>query len=113
MIDYVLEKTGHLNLYYIGYSQGTTSFYAMLSEKPEYNAKVRSMISLAPIAFISNQKSPLIKLLVRFYNVMEVSLSFTIYNSYCEIFPLINFIKKKLILVGLILLQHTSMVPTK
>lgn len=71
MIDYVLEKTGHLNLYYIGYSQGTTSFFAMLSEKPEYNAKVRSMISLAPIAFMSNQKSPLIKLLVRFYNVME------------------------------------------
>lgn len=78
MIDYVLEKTGHLNLYYIGYSQGTTSFFAMLSEKPEYNAKVRSMISLAPIAFMSNQKSPLIKLLVRFYNVMEVSLQSSI-----------------------------------
>ncbi|XP_033217101.1 lipase 3-like [Belonocnema kinseyi] len=71
MIDYILEKTKQSSLHYIGYSQGTTSFYAMVSEKPEYNAKVRSMISLAPIAFLANQKSPLLKLVVRFYSVME------------------------------------------
>ena len=73
MIDYVLEKTHQTKLQYMGYSQGTTSFYVMCSERPEYNDKVKSMVSMAPIAFLSNQRSPLINLVVRFYVLMEVS----------------------------------------
>lgn len=72
MIDYVLEKTGYSELYYIGHSQGTTAFYVMGSERSEYNAKVKGMISLAPIAFLANQRSPLLKCVVHFYGVMEV-----------------------------------------
>ncbi|XP_032664161.1 lipase 3-like [Odontomachus brunneus] len=71
LIDYILNKTGHTKLYYIGYSQGTTAFYVMGSERPEYNDKVKSMISLAPIAYLANQKSPLLKCLVYFYRLME------------------------------------------
>ncbi|KMQ93564.1 lipase 3-like protein [Lasius niger] len=70
-IDYILKKTGHSKLYYIGHSQGTTSFYVMMSERPEYNAKVKGMISLAPIAFLSNQRSPLFKCLVHFNDILE------------------------------------------
>ncbi|XP_012526370.1 lipase 3 [Monomorium pharaonis] len=55
-IDYILEKTGYSKLYYIGHSQGTTVFYVMASERPEYNAKIAGMISLAPAAFLSNTK---------------------------------------------------------
>ncbi|XP_014486359.1 PREDICTED: lipase 3-like isoform X2 [Dinoponera quadriceps] len=71
LIDYILDKTGHEKLYYIGYSQGTTVFYVMGSERPEYNDKVKSMISLAPIAYIGNQKSPLLKCLVYFLPLLE------------------------------------------
>lgn len=56
----------------MGYSQGTTAFYVMASEKPEYNRKIKGMVSLAPVAFLSNQRSPLLKLVVHFYGLMEV-----------------------------------------
>lgn len=72
LIDYILNKTGHTKLYYIGYSQGTTVFCVMASERPEYNDKVEGMISLAPVVYLANQKSPLIKCIVHFYRLMEV-----------------------------------------
>ncbi|XP_015182224.1 PREDICTED: lipase 3-like isoform X2 [Polistes dominula] len=71
IIDYVLEETANSELSYVGYSQGTTAFYVMGSERPEYNAKVKVMVSLAPIAFLYNQQSPLLKLVVHFYNLVE------------------------------------------
>lgn len=72
MIDYILEQTHQDSLHYIGYSQGTTTFYVMCSERPEYNEKIKSNVSMAPVAFLTNQRSPLIKLIVRFYILMEV-----------------------------------------
>ncbi|XP_043260210.1 lipase 3-like isoform X2 [Colletes gigas] len=61
------------------FSQGTTAFYVMASEKPEYNWKIKGMISLAPIAFLSNQRSPLLKFIVHFYGLMEWG------SSYCNL----------------------------
>ncbi|XP_017781540.1 PREDICTED: lipase 3-like [Nicrophorus vespilloides] len=66
MIDYILENTGHSDLYHIGHSQGTTSFYVMCSEKPEYNQKIKAHFSLAPIAFMNHLVSPLIRFLALF-----------------------------------------------
>lgn len=40
MLDYALATTGMPDLYFVGFSMGTTSLFAMLSEKPEYNDKV-------------------------------------------------------------------------
>lgn len=71
MIDYILDKTHQTSLHYIGYSQGTTTFYVMCSERPEYNDKIKGMVSMAPVAFLTNQRSPLIKFIVRFYILME------------------------------------------
>lgn len=88
MIDYVLEKTGHSKLYYIGHSQGTTAFYVMMSERPEYNAKIKGMISLAPIAYLSNQRSPVLKCFVYFLDILEVIYIIPLYFlslSSCEI----------------------------
>lgn len=62
MIDFSLAKTGQKDLYYVGHSQGTTSFFVMCSMKPEYNAKIRIMFALAPIAWMSNMVSPMIRL---------------------------------------------------
>lgn len=39
-IDYVLNQTGHKQLYYIGFSMGNSGIYALLSRKPGYNSKV-------------------------------------------------------------------------
>ncbi|KAF6216989.1 hypothetical protein GE061_001340 [Apolygus lucorum] len=49
VIDFVLEKTKQPNLYYIGYSLGTTVALIGLSQKPEYNAKIKEAILVAPI----------------------------------------------------------------
>lgn len=73
MIDYVLEQTGQENLFYIGHSQGTTTFYVMASQLPEYNAKIRAMFSLAPIAYMSHMTSPLMQILSVFDGTLEVS----------------------------------------
>ncbi|VVC89030.1 unnamed protein product [Leptidea sinapis] len=63
MIDRVLEITKRPSLTYIGHSQGTTVFYVMCSLKPEYNEKISLMVSLAPIAYITNSKFFLYKIL--------------------------------------------------
>nr|BAN20577.1 lipase 1 precursor [Riptortus pedestris] len=55
-IDYILEKTNETQLFYIGHSQGTTQFFAMASTRPEYNAKIRHMSALAPIAFLDHTR---------------------------------------------------------
>lgn len=41
IIDYVLNTTQAEDLYYVGFSMGTTIFWAMMNDRPEYNQKVR------------------------------------------------------------------------
>lgn len=62
VIDYILNTTDHKQIFYAGHSMGTTMFYVLGSERPEYNSKIRAMFSLAPVAFMSHLKSPLIQL---------------------------------------------------
>ncbi|XP_050442988.1 lipase 3-like isoform X2 [Adelges cooleyi] len=57
VIDHILLITKKEQLHYLGYSMGTAIFYIMSSEKPEYQSKIRSQISLAPVAYLSNTKS--------------------------------------------------------
>lgn len=61
-IDYVLGVTGADGVYYVGWSMGTTVFWAMMSELPEYNAKIKAMAGLAPVAFVNNAIGPLMEL---------------------------------------------------
>ncbi|KDR15392.1 Lipase 3 [Zootermopsis nevadensis] len=56
-IDYILTNTGQKDLSYVGHSMGTTMFFVLMSLKPEYNAKIRHMVALAPVAFLRNTKS--------------------------------------------------------
>ncbi|KAG5876454.1 hypothetical protein JTB14_032687 [Gonioctena quinquepunctata] len=63
IIDYVLEQTGTDGVHYVGHSQGTTSFYVMGSSRPEYNKKIKVHVSLAPVAFMNNLKSPLLRIM--------------------------------------------------
>lgn len=62
MIDHALNITAQKSLYYIGYSQGTTTYFVMTSMRPEYNRKVNLMFALAPEVFMSNATSLFLKI---------------------------------------------------
>lgn len=61
MIDYVLLTTKQPNLFYIGHSQGTTVFFVMMSERPEYNSKIKLMHALAPVGYMDHAASPVLR----------------------------------------------------
>ncbi len=61
-IDYILKKTGHEQLFFVGYSMATTQYLILLSELPEYNSKIRAGFLLGPTAFGGNATNPLIPL---------------------------------------------------
>lgn len=90
MIDYILEVTGEPDVGYVGHSMGTTMFYVMCSEKPEYAKKVRSMASLAPVAFLNHVKSPLMTFLASVADPLAVStpplISAASIMLFCEFF---------------------------
>lgn len=73
VIDYILKTTGSEQIFYGGHSMGTTMFYVMASERPEYNRKIRAMISLAPVAFMSHLKSPMIQLASKVGDELKVT----------------------------------------
>lgn len=72
-IDYILQATNHSRLHYIGHSQGTTSFFVMASERPEYNEKILLMIAMAPPVFMAHVENKLLQLNVRYLSSIEVS----------------------------------------
>ncbi|XP_059621164.1 lipase 3-like [Phlebotomus argentipes] len=71
MIDYTLEATGQIKLSYVGHSQGTTSLFIMLSLRPEYNNVIKSAHALAPVVFLKNLKSPLIRALAPLVDTVD------------------------------------------
>lgn len=87
MIDYVLATTNQTQLHYIGHSQGTTSFFVMCSERPEYNEKIKLMHALAPVGYMNNAVSPVLRvaelvptaLQVSFLQVRVSSIAFNIF----------------------------------
>lgn len=80
MIDYILPLTRHRSLYYVGHSQGTTIGYVLCSMKPEYNKKIRTMFSLAPIAWMGHVKSPIVRMFSPAHNLLGFMLSS--FNTY-------------------------------
>lgn len=62
MIDYIIEQTGEQSIHYAGHSQGTTVYFVLMSERPEYNAKVKSAHMLAPCAFFGYGSSFIFKI---------------------------------------------------
>ncbi|XP_026497966.2 lipase 3-like [Vanessa tameamea] len=59
VIDHILKVKGDAAITYIGHSMGTTILFAMLTLRPEYNDILKAGIALAPVAFLSDLKSPL------------------------------------------------------
>ncbi|XP_021916185.1 lipase 3-like [Zootermopsis nevadensis] len=57
MVDYVLRVTGHPDLYFVGHSMGATVAVVMLSERPQYNDKLKITILLAPVVKLQHNTS--------------------------------------------------------
>lgn len=61
-IDFVLEKTGQQQVYYIGHSQGTTIAFVAFSTNPQLAAKIKLLFFLAPVVTVKYARTPLRKL---------------------------------------------------
>lgn len=60
-VDYILAKTNFKKVFYFGHSMGTTVFFILVSELPEYNLKFHLMHALAPVTYAHNIRSQLIR----------------------------------------------------
>uniref|UniRef100_A0A8D0C2R8 AB hydrolase-1 domain-containing protein n=1 Tax=Salvator merianae TaxID=96440 RepID=A0A8D0C2R8_SALMN len=63
LINFVLNKTGQQQLYYIGYSQGAGIGFIAFSTMPDLAQKVKMFFALAPVTRIKYASSPAVKLL--------------------------------------------------
>ncbi|XP_054839048.1 lysosomal acid lipase/cholesteryl ester hydrolase-like [Eublepharis macularius] len=63
MINFILQKTGQKQLYYIGHSQGTTIGFIAFSAMPELSQKIKMFFALAPLISIEHAPSPVLRLL--------------------------------------------------
>lgn len=75
MIDFALQTSGHENLYYVGHSQGTTTFFVMTSMRPDYNSKIKAQFSLAPIGYMNHMASPLMHIIAFWQEPLGVLLN--------------------------------------
>lgn len=60
MIDFITNFKNVADLFYIGYSQGTLASYIMISEKQHIAKKIRLMMHLAPVVYLTEPKGILI-----------------------------------------------------
>nr|CAD7401254.1 unnamed protein product [Timema cristinae] len=56
VIDYILDHTGHKDLFFIGHSMGCAMFFVGMAAKPRYNDKIRVMFGLGPASYMHNGK---------------------------------------------------------
>uniref|UniRef100_A0A8C0TM34 Gastric triacylglycerol lipase n=1 Tax=Canis lupus familiaris TaxID=9615 RepID=A0A8C0TM34_CANLF len=60
-INFILEKTGQEQLYYVGHSQGTTIAFIAFSTNPELAKRIKIFFALAPVITVKYTQSPLKK----------------------------------------------------
>lgn len=66
MIDHITEHTGQEKIFMVQHSQGTTAFFVMASERPEYQEKIIAAFPLAPVAFMSRVTNTFFRLVATF-----------------------------------------------
>ncbi|NWR93397.1 LIPK Lipase, partial [Furnarius figulus] len=73
VINFIEQKTGQKQLYYIGHSQGTTIGFIAFSTMPQLAQKIKVFLALAPVTTVTFSQSPLRKLaLLSDYGLKEV-----------------------------------------
>lgn len=71
MIDYIAKTTGQ-KILYLGHSMGTTAFFVMASERPEYQDKIQAMFAMAPVAYCGRMPNPILQFISRFNGPLTV-----------------------------------------
>ncbi|XP_050350990.1 lipase 3-like [Nymphalis io] len=71
IIDFVLDNTGAKSLSAIGHSQGNSIFLVLGATRPEYNEKIKVLVSLSPICFLNNMKKSASRLLKLFPVIVQ------------------------------------------
>lgn len=62
LINFIVQKTGQDQMYYVGHSQGTTIGFIAFSTMPELSKRIKMFFALAPVATIKFSSSPMAKL---------------------------------------------------
>lgn len=70
MFDLMLKVTNSSKGFYVGHSQGGTSFFVMTSSRPEFNRKIIQGHLMAPAVFMNHVPNPLGKMVM---NEIEVN----------------------------------------
>lgn len=82
VIDHMMKIKGwDVKINYIGHSMGTTVLFALLSTKTQYNHVLRAGYALAPVAFMTEVKSP-IRLLAKYADNIEYLLKLLGQNEF-------------------------------
>ncbi|XP_067409062.1 lipase member M-like isoform X1 [Emydura macquarii macquarii] len=63
MINFIMQKTGQEQLYYVGYSQGATIAFIAFSTMPQLAKRIKLYFALAPVTTVKYARSPAVKLL--------------------------------------------------
>lgn len=71
IIDHILSKTKQKKINYLGYSQGSTAFLVLASERPEYNDKLMDVHLMAPVGNLFNLRNKLLKTAANFYKPLK------------------------------------------
>ena len=74
MINHITAQTEQKNFFMITYSQSTTAFFVMASERPEYQEKMIASFALAPVAFSSRMEHSLSQVLATYTEDIYVRL---------------------------------------
>lgn len=71
-IDHILAYTGQSKLSMIGHSAGGNEFYALLSEKPSYNDKIKVLINWGSSPVIKRFDCPLLAFVLSISRIVKV-----------------------------------------
>ncbi|XP_032798561.2 lipase member N isoform X1 [Daphnia magna] len=74
IINHILTLTGLPTMSYIGHSLGCGVFFIAMVKHPELNAKIDTMVALAPLSSFANFKTPIYRALAPFSRPIEAFL---------------------------------------
>ncbi|KAH0623586.1 hypothetical protein JD844_006503, partial [Phrynosoma platyrhinos] len=81
VIDFILNKTGHKQLYYIGHSEGSTTGFIALCAWPKLAEKIKVFFALAPTTTITFATTPMLKLGAAYETVFHSRMD--VYAAHC------------------------------